>query len=1630
MKINKILVTFLLLLTCANFAYSQFVGHKQITFTDPARSNRSIPCDVYYPAIVAGENVAMATGSFPLIVFGHGFVMADPALYSYLWQKFAELGYIFVFPTTEGSMLTPIPNHLNFGLDLKFLNVQIKAENTVSTSFFYGKVSSKTMIMGHSMGGKATYIGSANNTDITAVVSLAAAMSNPPIGGGTLVDALKDYVPSVVVPTLVVDAQFDCVVPAAEGHKFIYDTLTTACKTYVNIKGGGHCFFASSDASNCETGENNCSSSFTITRAQQNQTVLDFVVPYVNFMLKDIAADETVFLNYLNTSTAITKERDCKVNDLTTVQITAPVSICTLTDNENVTIKIKNNGSATQSNFQVAYKINTAAPIVETITSTLAPYARLDYTFTQKANLSAAGTYTLKTYTTLASDEDHTNDTIIGSIVNNNVAIPLVVSFTGYTGANLTTVFPGWSEANTVSYTGTTSSWLNRTGLGTASNVTAKVNFTGTTLNEWIIGPSFKPTAYTKMTYDAAVTGYNVTTAYANGMSTNDQVKIMVSTNCGTTWTMLNAQTSTSGLTNTLTEKIVDLGAYAGQSIKVAFYATRSATATNNYDFHIDNINIKNFAPIDMAPIALVSPTGPSACRSNNETITVKIHNYGAANMDFAVNNMTLNVLVNNGAGAYPFNFSKTINSGTLTAGAEMDIVMTTTYDMTRPGIHSFTITSTTNGDGNTANDNLATISINATNPEVYITGDTTLCPGQITVLTANASVSGGAGDLVLLNNTSYAIPDNNTTGIQSPIVVTNSTALASQVISVTIDSITHPYVGDLKLSLIAPNASTINLVVNRGTSGDNFTGTVFISSATASITSGTAPFTGQFLPEQAFSLLTGNAQGTWNLKAVDNSGNDVGTIKGWTLKLPSTNSITNYSWSTGETGATVSQINYTAPVANTTCSVTVTDANGCSASDIVPISITNATNFSLGQDREICQGASTIIDAGAGYDTYLWQNGSTSQTYTATTTGVVSVTVTGDCGTLTDQLNVTVNPLPTISLGANQAICQGDYANLDAGSGFAAYLWSTGATTQQISTNTQGSYTVTVTNSNQCKNTASVSVTVNPLPTVNLGNNQTICQGNSANLDAGSGFVVYLWSTGATTQQISTNTQGSYTVTVTNSNQCKNTASVSVTVNALPTINISSASTVSICKGTSTDITFTLTGTSPWSIVTNNGTSNTTSTSTTSSFVLSVNPTVNTTYSIVSISDASTCSNTSTASVVVNVNEIPAAPSVSNVNACLGSIVPNFTTTATGTINWYNDVNLTDLAHTGDSFASGETASGTYTYYVNATENTCTGPATTVTLTINVLPSVTITDSHNPSACGTSTGDATVSVGSSYSWNTIPVQTTQQATNLAAGSYTVTVSDGNCTNAATVVLTDPGAPNTHLNFTDTTICVGETVTFTGLSATEYEFFVNGISQGNPSTNAIFTGYVYSNGDVVYVNGTTAGCTASSQSVIVSVHTPEDINITENNGTLTSSATVGNQWYEVTSGIITGEVAQTYSPVADGYYYTVITDDYCVAYSDTIHFIYTSIANVSNNTSVKVYPNPNTGIFNLAISTISNQNIFIELRNIQGQIIFKKQVNVNSNYNESFDFSYFSKGIYYLKVNNGVNVQITKIVIE
>ncbi|MEQ1747132.1 MAG: T9SS type A sorting domain-containing protein, partial [Saprospiraceae bacterium] len=190
--------------------------------------------------------------------------------------------------------------------------------------------------------------------------------------------------------------------------------------------------------------------------------------------------------------------------------------------------------------------------------------------------------------------------------------------------------------------------------------------------------------------------------------------------------------------------------------------------------------------------------------------------------------------------------------------------------------------------------------------------------------------------------------------------------------------------------------------------------------------------------------------------------------------------------------------------------------------------------------------------NSGGSSQTAMFTNITTTTTYTVTVTD-------GNGCQGTDTHTVTVNPLPTPAITGPASVCSGGNATLDAGAGYSTYAWSnsggSGQTAMYSNITAMTTYTVTVTDGNGCQGTDTHTVTVNPLPTPTVNGPTSVCSGGNATLDAGAGYSTYIWSNSGGSSQTAmfTNitTTTTYTVTVTDANNCQGTDTHTVTVPA-----------------------------------------------------------------------------------------------------------------------------------------------------------------------------------------------------------------------------------------------------------------------------------------------------------------------------------------------------------------------------------------------------------------------------------------------------------------------------------------------
>lgn len=233
------------------------------------------------------------------------------------------------------------------------------------------------------------------------------------------------------------------------------------------------------------------------------------------------------------------------------------------------------------------------------------------------------------------------------------------------------------------------------------------------------------------------------------------------------------------------------------------------------------------------------------------------------------------------------------------------------------------------------------------------------------------------------------------------------------------------------------------------------------------------------------------------------------------------------YAWDNGIVATNAGPITV-CPTITTTYNVTATDNVGNTATASTTITVNSNPTVDLGNDTTVCSGvgASVTLNATNPGATYVWTGGSTNATLNVTTSGNYGVTATMGSCTATDTVSVTFQPLP-VQLGNDTIICNGSTLTLDAGNSGATYLWNDNSAAQTLDVSTTGTYYVEVT-SGVCTASDTINVAVAD-PVVQLGNDTTICFGNTVTLDAGNPGASYLWSNGTTNQQLTVSNSGTY---------------------------------------------------------------------------------------------------------------------------------------------------------------------------------------------------------------------------------------------------------------------------------------------------------------------------------------------------------------------------------------------------------------------------------------------------------------------------------------------------------------------
>ncbi len=686
--------------------------------------------------------------------------------------------------------------------------------------------------------------------------------------------------------------------------------------------------------------------------------------------------------------------------------------------------------------------------------------------------------------------------------------------------------------------------------------------------------------------------------------------------------------------------------------------------------------------------------------------------------------------------------------------------------------------------------------------------------------------------------------------------------------------------------------------------------------------------------------------------------------------KTATLSAFSNAAFSLWDTGATNYSTTVT-PSATATYSILITAyPTGCTNSGAITISVNPLPTVSiLATSSLVCQGGSVTLSALSSAGTYSWMHGGSGSLTTvspgSTSTYTLRVTAANGCSNTALQ-TISVNPLPTATISASSnMICLGGAANLSVVTSAGTFSWMQGGSNSLITVTptTTSTYTLIMTDSNGCGNTALKTVTVNPLPVVSISaSSNMICQGGTVSLTALTGAGTFSWTQGGNNAS-STVTPGNtstYTVLVTDANGCSNTAIKTITVNPLPVVGIvASASTV--CLGGTVMLSGTGADSYSWSSAVTNGQVFT--------------PGSTNTYSLTGTNSLTGCQSTNTATQLVIVKPLPSlSVNASTTGICSGGTVV------------LNGVNADLYVWTGGLFDGlAFTPQQTNTYTLTGT-NTLTGCSNTISQSVVVFPLPQLTISASAySVCEGTPVTFTASGADSFVWsggviNAQPFIPASTQTYSVSGTYSLT----GCTNTISQGLAVFPVPHLTISASAYTVCSGNPVTLTASGADSFTWSggVTNAQSFTPTSTQTYT---------VLGSYSLTGCTSGNSALqTIQVNALPILTVTAGDICLGETAVL----------LASGAQSYTWSTSEQGASIVVsptISTTYTVSGNDANgclnSLVQTQVVNLctgisslqkSSTYGFTIYPNPNKGHFVISAVEGMNLSIFDEI----GQLIY------------------------------------------
>jgi hypothetical protein len=679
------------------------------------------------------------------------------------------------------------------------------------------------------------------------------------------------------------------------------------------------------------------------------------------------------------------------------------------------------------------------------------------------------------------------------------------------------------------------------------------------------------------------------------------------------------------------------------------------------------------------------------------------------------------------------------------------------------------------------------------------------------------------------------------------------------------------------------------------------------------------------------------------------------------------------------------------------------------------------------------------------------WSGSSTGTSISATAGangGTITVKASNSCNSgPASSLGVSTNSVPSQpgSISGPTAVClyTANTYSISPVSGASSYTWTlpTGWTGNSTSTSiaaTSGTSggTISVTANGSCGSgsarTLNVSVTNLPPTPGTISGPSSVCQGSTYTYSTSpvSGASYYIWyipsgwsgNSSTTSLTVVAGSNGGR-IEVEAANGCGTGGTRSLNVSTSPPLQNPGPiiGNTSVCQGSSQTYSIaSVTGASSYTWTLPSGW---TGSSSSNSISVSIGSAGGTIY----VTPLGACGSSSSSSLSVTVNPLPAQPGAitGSTSVCQGSSQTYSIAAVTGATSYTWTLPSGWSGSSTTNFITATVGSAGGTISVSATNACGTGPARTLSVTVNPLPAQPGTIAGNTPVCQGSNQTYSITAvagATSYTW-TLPsgwsgssATTSITATAGSSGGNISVVANNACgagTARAKSITVNPLPVQPGAITGSTSVCQGSSQTYSIAAvtgATSYTWTLPSGWSGSSTTNSI-TATVGSTGSTISVAANNACGAGIPRTLSISSYPiPSTPTATQNGNILISSSLVGNQWYNTSSGLISGETGQEFIPTTIGNYYVKVKLNGCESVSSNIISFTVSIEENELFKGIRFFPNPVTD--QLTIENLNNHDLCkFEIIDLKGRVIYNSILDNRV----IIDLSQIQSGVYFIR---------------